>query len=300
MNTTPEISVLIPLYNSEKYLRETIDSVLNQTFGNFELLLMDDDSTDKTSEIVSSYMDDRIRYVKCKHNYVETFNYGLSIARGKYIALLDHDDIMMSRRLQIQYDYMEANPDVAACSALMRTFGSVSHVWSPPLKYEQIILSFIGLSYFINNPTGFIRRNIIDNHNIRYKQGFAFAADTKFWTDLVKIGKVVNLPEALVWYRRYDNQTSLITKTESHKVLHILYQEFIDFLLSKLDDNEKIKHVILKQFMPVVKMMADKSFFGAYIYFQFMSQIIEGLYNNGFLNLETPLNQEINQKQYEK
>jgi len=104
------------------------------------------------------------------------------------------------------------------------------------------------------------------------------------------------LPDVLVWYRRYPLQTSVLSSNESHKSLHIIYQEFIDFLLSKLDDNEKIKDIVVKQFMPLAKMMADNSFFEAFNYFKFMGHIIAGLYQNGFLNIESPLNQEINPK----
>jgi glycosyltransferase involved in cell wall biosynthesis len=143
INTTPAISVLIPLYNSEVFIRETIDSVLSQTFRDFELLLMDDGSTDRTAEIIRSYTDPRIRYELCSHDFVGTVNRGFDRAQGKYIALLDHDDIMVPRRLQKQFDFMEAHPDIVACGGSMWTFGSRSIVWEAPLEYPQIILECI-------------------------------------------------------------------------------------------------------------------------------------------------------------
>ena len=104
------ISVLIPVYNSRKTIRETIDSVLGQTFPEFELLLMDDGSTDDSAEIIQSYTDSRIRYIPCSHHFVETLNRGIDTAQGKYIALLDHDDLMLPHRLKVQYEFMEEHP----------------------------------------------------------------------------------------------------------------------------------------------------------------------------------------------
>ena len=100
------VSVLIPVYNSEKFIRKTIDSVLGQTFKDFEVLLLDDGSADKSSEIIKSYTDDRVKYIPCSHDFIKTLNHGIDIAKGKYIALLDHDDLMLPHRLKVQYEYM--------------------------------------------------------------------------------------------------------------------------------------------------------------------------------------------------
>ncbi len=138
----PKISVLIPLYNSAAFIRETIDSVLAQTFSDFELLLMDDGSSDDTADIVRTYQDPRIRYERCPHDFSGTFNRGVDIARGKYVALLDHDDMMVPRRLQMQYDFMESRPDIVACGGIMRTSGKISIDWVPVLEYDRIILEY--------------------------------------------------------------------------------------------------------------------------------------------------------------
>ena len=104
------VSVLIPVYNSEKFIRETVDSVLGQTLADFEILLLDDGSADKSSEIIKSYTDIRVKYVSRTHDFIKTLNHGIDIAKGKYIALLDHDDLMLPHRLKVQYEYMEDNP----------------------------------------------------------------------------------------------------------------------------------------------------------------------------------------------
>jgi hypothetical protein len=102
-------------------------------------------------------------------------------------------------------------------------------------------------------------------------------------------GKVVNMPEVMVWYRTSENQTSMITRSESQKSAIEIFQELFCDLLSKIDDNEEIKSMLLNDFVPPLKLMTDLSFFSVNSYFQFLRQVIEGLYNNGFLNLDDPL-----------
>jgi len=290
MNTMPAISVIIPLYNSESFIRETIDGVLSQTFCDFELLLMDDGSTDSTAEIIKSYSDPRISYELCPHDFVGTFNRGLDKVRGKYIALLDHDDIMAPRRLQMQFDFMESHPDIVACGGRMWTFGNRSVVWTSPLEYSQIILEFFRRRISpVCNPTGFVRKEIIDKYGIRYRQGYSFAVDSVFWIDVLKIGKIVNLPEVLVWYRTSNSQTSIVAMPEARKTAEVMYHELIDYLFSKIDDREEIKTLLTDELSPVLKELTDLSCFSSDVYFFLMEAIVEGLYKNGFLNLDEPL-----------
>jgi glycosyltransferase involved in cell wall biosynthesis len=286
----PKISVLIPVYNSEKFIRETINSILGQTFPDFELLLMDDASTDRSATIINSYDDPRIRYELCRHNFVDTFNQGLNQVQGKYIALIDHDDIMVPHRLQTQYDFMESHPDIVACGGYMNTFGKSATMMLCPISYPDIILEFIkkrtGPVY---NPTGFIRKETVEKYNLRYRYGYSFAVDTKFWTDVVKVGKMNNIPEVLVWYRLHETQTSNAYINESHKIVEVIEHEFFSFLISKLNEKEKIKSIIEQQFIPSIRQMIDLSLFSAGVYYALLGQIVEGLYRNGFLNLEKPL-----------
>ena len=106
-NRNPVISVCMSMYNASKYLRECIDSVLAQTFKNFEFLIVDDGSTDNSVEIVKSYNDSRIRLLCNKHDYIESLNLLLKEAQGKYIARMDADDVMQYNRLSIQYEYLQ-------------------------------------------------------------------------------------------------------------------------------------------------------------------------------------------------
>jgi glycosyltransferase involved in cell wall biosynthesis len=285
------ISVIIPIYNAESFLNETIDSVLSQTFSDFELLALDDGSTDKSAEIIKSYTDSRIRYVKCTHDFIGTLNKGLFLSQGKYIAQIDHDDMMLPYRLRTQYDFMEANPDIVACGGYMIAFGRISREMKVPLNYNDIIKGFITEDMTpIYNSTGFFRREILTEYNIEYKRGYSFAADLKFWSDIVKIGKVVNISKSLILYRTSDTQTSLMTLSESRKAVEIIYREMIQYMLSKLPENDPFTSLLEEQFIPVLDQMVDLSFFSSKLYRMFIGEIIDGLCNNGFLDLNNSVN----------
>lgn len=104
----PAVSVCMPVYNASRYLRECIDSVLSQTFADFEFLIADDGSDDDSAAIVESYADPRIRLIRREHGYIASLNCLLDEARGRYIARMDADDVMLPDRLRLQFDYMEA------------------------------------------------------------------------------------------------------------------------------------------------------------------------------------------------
>lgn len=110
LTTMPKVSVCIPMYNSELYLRESIDSVLSQTFDDFELLIIDDGSTDSSCQIVESYSDPRIRLLHNCHDFIDTSNMLIDNAHGEYIARMDSDDRMLPNRLRMQVEIMDAHP----------------------------------------------------------------------------------------------------------------------------------------------------------------------------------------------
>lgn len=128
MKNTPKISVITPAYNAEKYISETIESILHQTFKDFEYIIIDDCSTDKTWKIIQSYAqkDDRIVAVKNKNNLgiAGNRNKGVSLSGGKYVVWQDADDISLPQRLEKQYDFMESNPEVGICGAYLQFFDS--------------------------------------------------------------------------------------------------------------------------------------------------------------------------------
>ena len=124
----PRVSVVMPAYNAEKYIGEAIDSILNQTFTDFEFIIIDDGSSDRTADIVKSYSDPRIRLLANERNsgIVASLNRGIQKATGKYIARMDADDYSRLDRIKKQVDFLDNHPEVIALGTSFSTFYSFS------------------------------------------------------------------------------------------------------------------------------------------------------------------------------
>ena len=275
----PSISVLIPVHNAAFFLNDTIKSVLCQTFTDFELLAMDDDSTDQSAEIIQSFKDARIRYYHCPHDFVGTLNLGLSLAQGEYIALLDHDDIMMPQRLQIQYDFMEKHTDIVACSGYMHSFGRYSKRFLAPLTHDELIRQMI-VDNPIWNPTGFIRREILIRHNVRYQTGYSYAADYKFWFEVSKVGRLQTIPKVLTLYRTSTEQASIKYKSESVPACHKIRKEIMDYWLAQLSEKHQSVRSLIQKIMSVINIMNEQRYFEEETFNRFMQEVITGLMKN--------------------
>jgi glycosyltransferase involved in cell wall biosynthesis len=159
----PKISVVMPAYNAEKYISEAMESILNQTFIDFVLLIVDDGSTDDTVKIIRSYKDSRITLIRNNHEGIVTaLNTGFEKVAGKYVARMDADDVMHPQRLEIQYSYMEENSDITVCASWMRVFddkgtsritqiheGYIDNILQKLLKGNIIYLKFPTSNYRI-------------------------------------------------------------------------------------------------------------------------------------------------------
>ena len=280
----PQISIILPIYNAEKFLHETIDSVLCQTFTDFELLALDDASTDRSAEIIHSCKDSRIRYISCPHDFVGTLNKGIDLAIGKYIALFDHDDIMMPYRLQIQYEFMESNPNIAACGGYMHSFGTNSWTIKRPLIHRDIMLYTL-LHCPILNPTGFIRRQILTDNHLKYERGYSFAADYKFWSEMGKTGTLAAIPKVLTLYRRHDEQT--ITKYHSQCLEGVqkIKIEMLDYFLSHLKKEDELADAIDRDFIPAIDYFGEMGFFSEKVLFRFMYEMVGNLMKKGLIEI---------------
>ena len=122
---TPKITVLMPVYNGEKYLKESIESILKQTFRDFEFLIINDTSTDESEKIIRSFKDSRIKLIKNEKNIglTKSLNKGLDLAKGEYMARMDADDISLPKRLEIQVAFMDKNPKIGVIGAWAKVIG---------------------------------------------------------------------------------------------------------------------------------------------------------------------------------
>ena len=199
----PAVSVILPAFNAEKYLGEAVDSILSQTFADFELIVVNDGSTDRTLEILRDNSDNRIRIVSNDNNLgpAKSMNKGISEARGRYIARQDADDISLPERLQKQFEYMEKHPEVAVLGTGRQTItgsGKIK-VNDPPMKsptFEDMLKSSR-----IVGPSVMIRKTCLDEVG-GYDDFFRQADDYDLWLRLTKKYPAVNLQENVYAIRR--------------------------------------------------------------------------------------------------
>lgn len=275
----PVISIVLPVYNSENYIGDSIDSILVQTYPNFELIIIDDGSTDTTVKIIKSYNDNRIILVENTHDYIQSLNTGISKTRGKYIARMDADDIMVKNRLQIQYDYMEANLDIDICGGWMEIFGSTPNIIKAPLEHEKIKTNIL-LGNSMCHPTTFFRRESmirLPSYPNIYKQEFIYAEDYKLWADLLRAGlQFANIPEILIKYRSSKNQNTFKFSNQMLKASQNIQSEYIEYIaqeIIKLDES-------LFDFIDQSIILTSNNI----IEFNTLKQIIYNLYNNNYMN----------------
>ncbi len=208
----------MPVYNGEKYLNEAIDSILNQTFSDFEFLIINDGSTDNTNNIILSYSDPRIRYIKNERNLklIATLNKGLDLAQGKYIARMDADDISLSDRLEKQIQYMEKNPNIGLLGSWVNNF-DVDNEFIVKFKSGHKYIRFeLFFKNYIHHPTVMLRAEIFRNEKIYYPD-VLHAEDYALWIKLAEYTEFDILPEVLLKYRSHGENISEINKNIQKK-----------------------------------------------------------------------------------
>ncbi|MBW7842788.1 MAG: glycosyltransferase family 2 protein [Ignavibacterium sp.] len=213
----PVISVIMPVYNAEKFIGQAVQSILNQTFKNFELIIINDGSTDKSEKIIENFSDNRIRYFSFKNKGVSASrNYGISVSLGKFIALMDADDISDSERLEKQLNFLMDNSHIQVVGTnceIINQYGKVIRKKKFPEYHEQI--EFLAPLF---NSMCFASIMILKENLLKiggYKEDLIGAEDHELLLRLLLGGfKVKNIQENLYMYRR-------VSDSISHKYLHI-------------------------------------------------------------------------------
>lgn len=210
----PAVSVCMPVYNASRYLRECIDSVLSQTFADFEFLIVDDGSYDDSAAIVESYADPRIRLIRREHGYIASLNCLLDEARGRYIARMDADDVMLPDRLRLQFDYMEAHPDVDVLGGGAITIDEESKAkqnQEGDAEYTdwQITLKDLVEMNRLTHPTVCMRMETLRRRNASYEEEYIYAEDYRLWSVLARGGaRIMVLSVPVLLYRESSGQVS--------------------------------------------------------------------------------------------
>lgn len=222
------VTVLLPVYNGARFLATAINSVLGQTFGAFELLVINDGSSDHTADVLASCSDPRVRVVEHARNFglITSLNEGLGLARGEYIARMDADDVALPRRLERQVRFLRDSPGIGLCGTWFRTFGSGrSRIVRPPVQSDDMAAKLFYESP-LAHPTVMFRRDLFEKHGLRYSSDCPHAEDFELWTRVALITELGNLPEVLLKYRNHDEQISSVKKA---------------------NQNESVKRVLLRQ-----------------------------------------------------
>ncbi len=237
-NNQPKISVLMPVFNGELYLKESIDSILNQTFSDFEFLIINDCSTDNSSGIIASYHDKRIKYIKNESNLgiAASLNKGIALASGEYIARMDGDDISCPDRLLTQIKFIESNMSIAACGTWAETFGAVSELCRSPVTHEEIRCRLLFNSAFIH-PSMLFKKSIFTDQELLYHEIKALE-DYDLWVRLVEKIKMANIPRVLLKYRTHDqSESSRWHSIQNQNLNNLRRKKLADLGLAVSDEN---------------------------------------------------------------
>lgn len=230
------VTVLLPTYNSGEYIKYAINSILNQTFREFELLIIDDGSTDNTIEIIKQFDDKRINYKKIEHSGIScALNYGLAISRYEWIIRMDADDISLPDRLKVQIEFLNHHRKYSVISSWYTMFGSkkVSHFFKLPISNEKIIKR-LSLHSTLCHPGSLIKKKVITDVGGYRNTPFE---DYDLWLRLKNKVLFYNIPEVLILVR--NRKDSLLRKSyaKSNQILHLQRKYFSEKDEAIVDNN---------------------------------------------------------------
>lgn len=237
--STPEITVLMPVFNGEKYLKDAIDSILQQTFSNFEFLIINDGSTDNSVSIIESYNDSRIRLIHNEKNMglIATLNIGIELAKGTYIARMDSDDISLPQRLEKELEVFNSNPfvDVVATQMiLINADGFKTGMWSgdTDLTSSKQIKKRLPNQCCIAHPSVMAKTALFRQYF--YKASQKGAEDWDLWLRMASEGKVFyKIDELLIKYRVHPTSATIIRNKKGRYINNWKVQ--IKYCLSKIN-----------------------------------------------------------------
>lgn len=262
-NHPASISVIVPMYNAATFLKETVENILTQTHKDFELLLIDDCSTDNTLEVANTFSDSRIRVIKNEKNRGAgaTRNKGIESAQSTYLAFCDADDIMMPNRLEQQLNFMEQHPEIDVCGSFVRLMnekGDDIGKYTFPIEHDEIKVALF-LRCAFQQSTAFIRRSRFVQSGLRYKENH-FAEDFDLWANAVKQLKFHVLPEFLIYYKISESQLTATSWEKQRRDALLTYKLMMDDLGVTYNDHIVAVHYELahRKGTPIPKEWIDE------------------------------------------
>lgn len=235
----PTLSILMPVFKTASYLQEAIDSMLSQRFSDFELIVLNDCSPDDAEDILDRYDDPRIVRYRGERNQglANVLNVGMDMARGRYIARMDSDDISLPERFETQVNYLETHPDIDLCSCGMKLFGARDGSWVRDSDPEMVKITALFFSPILHASSVW-RRDSFERFGLRFRQEMVPAEDYDLWCRaLVKGLRMVNLPECLYLYRIRPDQATENTERTSNKEIEVR-RDFLRSVYPSLEESD--------------------------------------------------------------
>lgn len=241
-----QVSVILPVFPDKKHAKEAIESVLAQTFVDFELIIIENGITDNMFSIIHNIADKRIIHLQNEQDIITSLNLGLCVANGKYVICMDANDLMHVDRLKIQYTIMEEEPKITVCGTWIQMLdkdvlkGSVLSSFSGWIKNPLLQFLKIDVAYY---PAAMIRKSFLERHHLNY-ESYAPAENYKLWVEIAKCGGQFHIESLPMLFKRISaDQVDLMEKKETQIMTWLIKQEIVYALLNQCGD----KHGILKQ-----------------------------------------------------
>ena len=232
MNTNPLVSVVMAVRHNEQYIAEAIQSILNQSYKHFEFIIVSSFGSHKESvDIIDSFRDPRIRHVHAESSrslLPMVINQGLNLAKGKYVARMDSDDISLPHRLETEVTFMENHPDIAIAGSYAKTFGKKNIFMRNPTKPEDIKAHILFHMSFVN-PTVIIRTETLQKEGLlRYDENLKYCEDLDFFVRVARKICLANIPAVLLHYRTHDTQATHQEKDYQSGIRDAIFQTQLD------------------------------------------------------------------------
>lgn len=252
MHNNPLVSVIMPVYNSEKYLKEAIDSIFDQTYQNIELIVIDDGSVDNSINIIKNINSDKIVFLRNERNIgvSATRNKGFSVAKGKYIALMDSDDISPLYRIEKQVEFLENNIEYGLIGGHYESFKKHLFFTRRKLrkhslsdKHIEVSLNFLGA---IAGGSTMIRSEVLLKNSLEFDTSLHIAEDFDLWRRIGKFSKVTNIDDLLIHYRKHRNNSIKNREKNDLHMTRAIIKSFDDLeidIKNLFDDQYKLKNI---------------------------------------------------------
>ncbi|MDO8793583.1 MAG: glycosyltransferase family 2 protein [Vicinamibacterales bacterium] len=230
---SPRIAVILPVYNAEAYVAEAIRSVLEQTYTDFRLIVIDDGSTDRSLQIVNGFSDPRVQLIRLAANQglVSALNTGIAESASELIARMDADDVCLPGRFERQVAFLDAHPNVMICGTWTEVFGTQTCVRRPPSDPRRIQARLF-FGFAMDHPSIMLRRAFLERHDLGYREEYRHVEDVDLFVRASACGDLANVPEVLLRTRAHDTEISAIHVNE------------------QVDTEARLRIDLLRQLMP--------------------------------------------------